>query len=291
MVEGHGNLHGLTLPRLPVPPGIRGYDPTSTDKTSAQGDRFGGRRQVDVILIPQRTGDFEVPQLVFQWYDPQTGYQSTVTPKLSLHATVGTNAAGASAASPAGQNVLESGFHPLRDTGALSSICAAGVRALPGPLSGWPLAAGFGLPPLALVGVWFSRVIRERQARAAPILRGRQAYRLARRKLNSGRDRLTASDIALTLFGYLADRLGEPVAGLAFTELHQKLLSSGAEESVAKATVAVFELAESLRYMPKGEAEGRELARLRAMAEQALEALERVLLRPSQATARKEVAA
>src|SRR5581483_7675573 len=37
-VEGQGNVHGLTLPTLPSIPGVRAYDPNSTDRLVPQGD-------------------------------------------------------------------------------------------------------------------------------------------------------------------------------------------------------------------------------------------------------------
>jgi BatD DUF11 like domain len=287
-VDGIGNLHGLTLPALPPIPGLRAYDPTSTDKVAPQADRFGGRRQVDVILIPQRTGEFEIPPLTFQWYDPSSGYQSSSTPKLSLRAGVGTNAGAAPV--PAGQNVLESTFHPLRDDGRLLQTCSSLTHRLPAPFTGWPFVLGFGFPPLALGAGAMLRSIRQRRAQAAPALRGRRAYRVARQKLNPMKTQLTVAAIAQALFGYLDDRLGEPMAGLSFPDLRQRLIARGFDEGTVRSTLAAFELAESLRYMPEGNAQVREVEKLRSMVEFALEALERASLKPSKPPQPQEAA-
>ena len=285
-VDGSGNLHGLTLPTVPAVSGLRAYDPTSIDKASPQGDRFGGRRQVDVILIPQRTGDFEIPPLTFAWYDPQLGYQTTTTPTFSLKAVVGSNA-GAAAAAGGGQNVLESSFRPLRDSGTLLTVCSAVSHGLPAPLSGWPLGVVFGFPPLAVALGGLYRTLLQRRAQSAPAMRGRRAYRVARAKLQG---KLSVAEIAQALFGYLADRLGEPMAGLSFTELRQRLLARGFEDSTVRSTLAAFELAESLRYAPNGTDQSRELEKLRSMSEFALEALERGSVKSNKASKPDEAA-
>jgi len=285
VVEGQGNVHGLTLPNLPTIPGLRAYDPTSTDKLQPQGDRFGGRRQVDIILIPQRTGDFELPPLKFQWYDPKVGYQESSAPPMVLHAGVGLAASGAGSSALGGQNVLEATYRGLRGTDSLAQSCAEAGRGLIGPLQGVPLAVGFSAPPLFLLGAVLTRRWRERRLRDAPALRGRRAYRVARAKLHSSSG-ATAAEIAQALFGYIEDRLGEPMAGLSHGDLRARLLGLAVEPRAVDSTLAALELAESLRYQPSLAVQGRELEKLRAMAEFALAALER-----SSGKARKEKAA
>ena len=287
VVEGQGNLHGLTLPSVPAIPGLRSYDPTSTDKPVVQGGSFAGRRQVDLIFIPQRTGDFELPPLTFQWFDPQqpggAGYQSTTTPKIILHASAGiASAAAGTPGSGSGQNVLESAYRPLHERAALLDDCRRGARHLPDPLSAVPTAFGFGIPPALLGGVWLTAMLRARRQRGASAQRGRRAYRVARQKLRN--DLASPADLAQALFGYLEDRLGEPMAGLTFPDLRARLISRGVEESTARSTLQAIELAESLRYQPMpsgpGAGSGRDLGKLKAMAEFALEALERTALSP-----------
>jgi hypothetical protein len=98
------------------------------------------------------------------------------------------------------------------------------------------------------------------------------------------------AEIAQALFGYLEDRLSEPMAGLTHAELRARLTGVGVEAKAVDSTLAALELAESLRYQPALAAQGRELDKLRAMAEFALEALERSGLKASKSPANERAA-
>ena len=238
VVEGQGNVHGLTLPNLPVIPGLRAYDPTSTDKLQPQGDRFGGRRQVDIILIPQRTGDFELPPLKFQWYDPKVGYQEASAPSMVLHAGVGAAASAAGSSALGGQNVLEATYRALRGTSGFAGPHVCRGR----PRRHWAVAGPTpGARCRALPWRWASRRRRcscsgrcsaQKVARAAlagcagaprPTATGWRAPGCARtaapRRPRSPRPCSVTS----------RDRLGEPMAGLSHGNLRARLLALGVE--------------------------------------------------------------
>jgi hypothetical protein len=242
---------------------------------------------VEIVLIPQRTGDFSIPSLTFSWFDPHLGsYQSANTPSFDLHATVSlAGAAGIGAVS--GQNVLESAYRPLRDSPGFLESCRRAVRLeLRAPAE--PLVLGaLSFPPLLLLLAEGARALRRRRDLAAPALRGRRAFREARRRLNEAqallRDGKTSAGyeaLAAALFGYLEDRAGEPFAGLSLPELTARLASLGVDESAARATVHALQAQEAARYAPgagsTGEADG-----LFALTAAALDALEKSGLRRS----------
>jgi hypothetical protein len=284
-VDGLGNLHGLSLPSLPEIPGVRAYDPTVTDTTSIQGDRFGGHHQVEIVLIPQRTGDFGIPSLTFSWFDPQLGsYQSATTPSLDLHASVNA-AGGAGIGGAGGQNVLESSYRPLRDSPGFLEGCQRAARLSLGSPPEPFLLGAIVAPPAFLSILELVRRLRRRRERAAPQLRGRRAYRLAGKRLQDAQALLDAGDtapahdaLAAALLGYLEDRAGEPFAGLELPEVALKLAALGVSEGPARATVGALEAQEAARYAP-GDGSGPQSQRLFAMTRAALEALEKSGLR------------
>jgi hypothetical protein len=286
-VEGQGNLHGLSLPALPEIPGVRAYDPTISDKTNVQGDRFGGRHEVAIVLIPQRTGDFSIPSLTFSWFDPQLRtYQSANTPSFDLRATVSLAGAAGIGAAP-GQNVLESAYRPLRDSPGFLDACQRVARLeLHAPPERVALGA-IAFPPLILLLAEGGRALRRRRNLAAPALRGRRAYREAKKRLNQAQTLLRAGErsagyeaLAAALFGYLEDRAGEPFAGLSIPELTARLASLGVEDGAAKATVGALQAQEAARYAP-GAGTEREADGLFEQTTAALEALEKSNLRRS----------
>ncbi len=282
VAQGSGNLHALDLPRLPAIPGLRAYDPTSSDKAAPSGDRFGGTRKVEIVLIGQRTGDFVMPALSFSYFDPAThAYQTQTTPPLHLLVSAGTTAGGGG---PSGaQNVLEASYRPLRPAPALAA------HRLP-PLEGRALWILLAAPPLLFSFLAAVEALRRRRRDAAPELRMRQAYRVARRRLRAAKGLLggptpdrALAEITGALIGYLEDRAGEKVAGLSHGDLADRLRALGANGQAAASAVSALEACEAERYAPgAGGKGGKDLL---SRVEFAIDALERSDWKPARRAA------
>src|SRR5215471_10116291 len=92
-VEGRGNVKDLVLPHPGVPPALKLYDPTSTDKISNVRSRIQGRRTQEFLVLPQQTGTFEIPALELAYFDPETGrYERSRTSPLTLTVVPGAGA-------------------------------------------------------------------------------------------------------------------------------------------------------------------------------------------------------
>jgi hypothetical protein len=273
ITQGVGNLHAVTAPMLPPIPGLRAYDPTSQDKTTANGDHFGGTRKVEIVLIGQRTGTFDIPSLSFSFFDPAAKtYQTQRTPPLQLLVTAGAGAAGEGAAG--GQNVLEASFRPLRTAPELSETPLPALR-------GKPIWFTLGTPPLLLALLWSAKELRRRRRDSAPAVRMRHAYRVARKRIKTARGLLAGAspnqaleELTAALVGYLEDRAGTKLAGLSHTDLAERLRQIGATDEAAKAAVAALEACEAHRYAPGagGPEAGQDLL---SRVEWAVDALER----------------
>jgi hypothetical protein len=272
IIQGTGNLHAVTAPVLPPIPGVRAYDATSQDKTTTSNDHFAGTRKLEIVLIGQRTGDFEIPPLSFSYFDPAAkSYQTQKTPPLHLFVTAG---AGAAAGGGNGQNVLEASFRPLRTAPPLSEEQLPALR-------GRPIWFTLGTPPLLLALLWSAEELRRRRRDAAPAMRMRQAYRVARKRIKSARALLAGAspnqalgELTAALVGYLEDRAGTKLAGLSHVELAERLRKMGATDEAATAAVAALEACETHRYAPGsgGADSGKDLL---SRVEWAIDALER----------------
>ncbi|MFN7133889.1 MAG: BatD family protein, partial [Myxococcales bacterium] len=90
VLEGTGNINGVSVPRLPAIPGVRAYDPTTSDKVSVQRGKVGGRRTLEYLLMPERTGEFELPALSFTYFDPAKGeYRTANTQPIPVRVEAG----------------------------------------------------------------------------------------------------------------------------------------------------------------------------------------------------------
>ncbi|HYZ89065.1 MAG TPA: BatD family protein, partial [Myxococcales bacterium] len=115
VAQGRGNVRNLALPKLGQMPGLRSYDATSTDKEAVEQGQIAGTRTMEQLLVPERTGEIEIPSLSMDVFDPsQKAYRTLRTDpiKLDVHAAP----AGADAkAQSLSQNLLAAGgIRPIR---------------------------------------------------------------------------------------------------------------------------------------------------------------------------------
>lgn len=66
-VEGKGNLSTLETPKIKLPEGVELYD--SRSQTRGKGEV--GERVFEYVLIPRKTGEYTLPSIEVQYYDPE----------------------------------------------------------------------------------------------------------------------------------------------------------------------------------------------------------------------------
>jgi tetratricopeptide (TPR) repeat protein len=116
-VKGSGNLSSLARPVLPEIPGIRVYDGGEEGEVQLQGSEFAGHKRFAWVLVPERAGEYVVPELSLPYFDPlEAAYSVSRTEPLTL--MVGSAAAGTVAAGGVGGTAIRyvkvnSGRQPL----------------------------------------------------------------------------------------------------------------------------------------------------------------------------------
>jgi hypothetical protein len=251
IATGRGNVRDLRLPKLPAISGLRAYDATTTDKESIEKGQVNGTRTVEQLLVPERTGDIQIPALSLDIFDPvQKQYRTLHTDPIELR--VSAAAPGAVATAPSqGQNLLAAGgMRPIR-------LHLAEART---PLPPW--SAPWFFPLLALPPVGLAVLIGASRARnllrTDPELRRvRLARSFASKRLRGAQELLAKNDAAAfyaevyrALTGYLADKQGIAAAGLTRDELLAALVARGHSEEVARRLLRVLDDCDRARFAP-----------------------------------------
>ncbi len=266
---GRGNVRSLSLPRLPAQPEVKAFDPTVGENVAPEGDRFGGSKTIETVVIPARTGQLVFPPLEWHFFNPKTSrYETAQAPELRVEVTPGAIAAVDGAAS--GANTLAAGLRPLHTEGGIGR---RGRSPWKSPLF-VALLAG---PILLYASVGAADRVRERLRRGGGARRTRLAGRVARRRLERARKLAAAPEAAgfhgeiwRALVGYSADKLGRPVAGLTREELSRALAESGAHPPAIDALARALDACDAGRYGRGVEAPDEVLA----LAARAMEMLE-----------------
>ena len=255
-VDGRGNVKDLVLPKPAVPPALKLYDPTTTDKTSTVRSRIQGRRTQEFLVLPQQTGTFEIPAMELAYFDPETGrYEKTRTAPLTLAVVPGAGGSAVAATpgrndEPAARNVLAAtALRPLRVQAMLD-------RPPPPWRQGWFFVL-LALPPLAFVGALAGQAVQRRRARSDP--RGEQRRREQRirgrlaalRAPGAGTDDVAFSAEVDDLMGELLSlRLGTPVTGLTREALRARLAAAGAPAELQARVIRIQDSCDEVRFAP-----------------------------------------
>jgi hypothetical protein len=259
LVEGIGNIKSLHPPKLSVPEGLKTFEPTVTDKIRINGGRYGGSKETAWVLIPERTGDFQLPPFEYPYFDPVTqAYAVARTEPITLHVAAGAAPAVSSSGQPGPSvtpSVIASGLRPIRLRGDLSAT------AIPLWQRGlfWPIAL---LPVLLFGFAWGgTSVIAAWRRRDPELLRVKRAHSAASRRLKAARDRLDANDskefyaeVIRALQQFVTDKAGVGALGLTHTQLEQALTGRGFVERDVRAFVGLLEICETARFSPTASA-------------------------------------
>jgi len=265
VATGRGNVRDLRLPRLGAIPGLRAYDATTTDKESIEKGLVTGTRTVEQLLVPERTGIVEIPQLSMDIFDPALKqYRPLHTDATSLR--VSAAQAGRASSDPSAQNLLSGGgVRPIR-------LRLGSALRGPPPWTRpwfWPLLA---LPPFGLsllLGLTRARRMLQidPQQKRVKLARSAAAKRLrgAQALLAKGEAAAFYAEVARAITGYLADKQGVVAAGLTREELARALAERRHPEELVNRVARVLDDCDRARFAPRsGEATAREAMLTRA---------------------------
>lgn len=250
-VQGEGNLHDLDL-RLPEVPGLRILAPRIQDDIRPSGDRLGGTRSFEWLIIPERPGTYALPSLGFDRFDPSTERYATVRIDAPTIVAVGRAVDAAVAEGDAVTREDAPRFGPVRTKSAF-------LREEP-PMSSAPWYPwALCVPPLLWLGVVTvgasRRHLRAREAKDAPKRATRAAHArlvVAERAARANDPGAFYSEIASALSDMLETRLGEAIGGHTHAALRSYLPSRGMDEDLARRIVDELEGCDFARFSAAG---------------------------------------
>lgn len=268
ILEGSGNVKNVAPPKLTGPASLKIYDPTTTDKVTPVRNKVQGRRVVEYLVMPQRTGTFTLPALEFPFFDARARkYEVARTEPITLTVESSAGSGLPSAATPSKvddsanepKNVLTpGGLRPVRyQARFVAPSEPPWKRAYFVPLVAAPLGLLLGF---ALLGG-----VRGRLATRSEADRGRQQAKAARKrlveaeKLQSGADAgAFYTEVEKALHGFLGARLGVPVTGLTRDVIGERMTAVGVAPERRARVLYVLEACDLGRYGGGGDAAARQ---------------------------------
>ncbi|WP_338864299.1 BatD family protein [Myxococcus stipitatus] len=268
ILEGSGNVKNVTPPKLTGPASLKIYDPTTSDKVTPVRNKVQGRRVVEYLVMPQRTGTFTLPALEFPFFDARARkYEVARTEPITLTVESSAGSGLPSASTPSKvddsanepKNVLTpGGLRPVRyQARFVAPSEPPWKRAYFVPLVAAPLGLLLGF---ALLGG-----VRGRLATRSEADRGRQQAKAARKrlveaeKLQAGADAgAFYTEVEKALHGFLGARLGVPVTGLTRDVIGERMTAAGVAPERRARVLYVLEACDLGRYGGGGDAAARQ---------------------------------
>ncbi len=276
-ISGQGNINAIEPPDLGSLAGFTVYEPKSESEERVEEAGFGGVRRFEYILIPQRGGTQEIPQVQFAFFDPTQGQYRTLQSepiRLEVRGGVAPDLGAGPAGTPLAASSVGQDLRPIKGD----------LRQFSPPLQLHRSALFWGLQallPLAGLCWWLHRRRRERLDGDVALVRRRRArgeagdrLRLAAQLLEQGDSPAFHAEIQRALLALLADRLERSAAGLTSQVRTQLLVERGIPEALVQRAEELLASCDFARFAPA--AHGREeMAQVQAQAAELIAALEK----------------
>ena len=249
-ISGTGNLATLEAPVLDVPEAFELYDPQVDLNVNRSLQRIRGTKTFTYVLVPLENGSFDLPEVVFSYFDPETEQYETLRSDPVRVEVTGT-------ANPDLARRASSSLRQGEIAGLMMSADSwTPVGSVPLYRRAWSYLVLL-LPLLWLGGLvlyrrWLNRL--ETDARYA---RNRRAHPMARAHLRRA-DALRKEDrprpfyeaLELAVLGFISDRLNVAPSGMTRLQLNERLALSGIEEEDRRDLLVFLEACDQARFSP-----------------------------------------
>ena len=255
ILSGTGNLKLVKTPELDLPKDFDIYDPKVDNKYTIKGGRQTGNKVYEYLFIPRHAGDYTIPALEFQYFDPQSGSYKTLKTeeyKLNVAKSQGGEDSPSSMSYVSKEDLKYVGqdvrFHTtggkLRHTGDMFFCSKLFWLLLILPIS------------LLALTVILSRKRISDNANTARI-KVKKASSTASKRLKTARKLMSEGnkdkfydETMRALLGYLSDKLVIPVANLSKDNIGVELRKKKVSDEIVGKVIGLLDDCEFARYAP-----------------------------------------
>lgn len=252
-VSGSGNLMLINTPDIKFPQVFEVYDPQVSDKLTRSNNGVSGSRTFEWVLIPRSQGNYEIPAVDFQYFDPAAGrYLSRHIEAIPVRINKGDpNAMKNVTSNKSDVKLLNTDINYIHvQPTRLTIVDARGAI----PWWFWT-AAAFILTATVGFTLWARRLQARRQDIAG--MRLRRATKEARKRLkraaallDSDNDNLFFEEIYKAIWGCLADKYNIPLADLSSDTVRQCLETKSVSPEQTERIMQTLQAVDIARFAP-----------------------------------------
>ncbi|MCR5579755.1 MAG: BatD family protein [Prevotella sp.] len=274
VISGLGNLKLIKQPEVNFPKDFDKYDAKITDKTKLTTNGLEGSMIYDVLAVPRHQGKYEIPPVVFTFFNTHTNkYETVKTQGFSLDVAKGSGSGSVSTFD--GQEDLQMLNKDIRHIKTGVTDLNSTNDFFFGSTSYW-----LSLIVLALIFISLFVIFRKRAIENANITKQRagKANKVATKRLKKASKLMSDNkpgefydEVLRALWGYVGDKLNIPVEQLSHDNISQKLAERFVDEETIAQFIGALDECEFERYAP-GDPKGN----MNKVYEKAMTAIEKI---------------
>jgi len=255
-LSGTGNVKSVAEPVIPEMDEFRVYTASTKENMSKQNDKLGGTKIYEKVFIPKRPGEFEIPAVVYNYFEPGSKQYKTITTRPIKIKVIKPEGYVASVDQPYTSPDLTIGseakdIHYIKDN--IGEVVPGGRLSFLTPL----YFGVNGIPVLALAVMVLLRRRREKLAGNIGLARSRAASKMAKKRLEKAKSLADVkkavefyAEIHLALISYIADKLNISPHGLTTDSISELLIEKGANSELVDKIIRVVKSCDFARFAP-----------------------------------------
>ncbi len=254
-VSGKGNIELLELPKPVFPPDFEVYDPkiTSSVKDNALG--INGSKKAEYIIIPRVSGDFNIEQTKFSYFNPSLGRYETLSSevhKIQVNKGEATTENGA-IYTPGQADIKYLGKDIQHINTNDNKLNIIGVMFF--------LSPTYIIILILMVVIFITAIIinnrKNKFNKNQVLVKNKQATKVAKKRLLSAYNYLKDNnqngfyeEFSQALWGYISDKLNISRSQLSMDTVKEMMLNKNVSEDIVNEFVDLLNSCEFARFAP-----------------------------------------
>jgi oxygen tolerance protein BatD len=254
-ISGKGNLELIKIPTVKFPADFESFDPKVINNIKTNASGISGKKKFEFLAIPRNGGDFIIDPVTFSYFNPvDRKYHSITTDEYDIHVEKGDiSSGGVSYSSSAqedirfiGQDIQHIKLLPFRyrEKGSLLFLSNTYILLLIIPVL------------LMIIIIVIIKRLEKRKSNIG-LLKNRKANKIAKSRLRTaekykiaGDDKSYYNEIALAIWGYIADKFSLKQSELSMETVTDMLNEKGVDEGVTESFINTLNNIEFARFAP-----------------------------------------
>lgn len=254
ILSGTGNLKLVKTPEIKFPQDFDIYDPKVENKYTIKGGRQTGNKVYEYLIIPRHAGQYTIPAVEFQYFDPKSGsYKTVKTDEYTLNVARGQGGESQTSVSYVNKEDLKFVGQDVRFHSTPMKLKSDSSQFF-GSYLFWLCLA---LPLIILL--LLAALSRKRIADNANVAKVRvkkassvatKRLKVARKLMKDNRKDQFYDEMMRALYGYFGDKLSISVAELSKENIEAELKRRNVPEEPVRQIIGLLDDCEFARYAP-----------------------------------------